>query len=401
MRMNKTLLSIVASTTLTLLIFAFPLLYPSFRHNPFLDDFDFLVYHLHESFPFFGVAERRLGIDLDELLTETREGVANAWIEVSFLARLGELNRKLGYMAHFQVIPADASAFGFLHNHYVGHGLNPPSAVAHFRTAERTLRTEIIEDGKIARVTFSSFGSVTLSYADRNLLSNFLKMVHDYEHLIVDIRQVRGGWFSDQVEFLIRPNITERIEFYSFGFFTNGQLAELATLNQRQTQLMRGNIGHHFSVGGPRGYGIYPASELVEKYGLVYMNEEDLESLRYGYKLRTIVAPWHDSPYSFNGQIWVLTSRFNFSGAEAFARLAKEAGFTLVGQTTGGAIGSGSTTHFRLPYTGTLIRLDTLYITDSKGRAKEEFPTQPHHFVEYRMCALETTLAFIEYGTSR
>ena len=256
--------------------------------------------------------------------------------------------------------------------------------------------TSIVEEGRIARVTFTAFDHLTLPHEERNHLIEFLGEVRDYEHLIIDIRHVGGGWFFDQVELLIRPNITEMIEYYSFGFFTDGQLASYAAEFQRQYILQIGNIGAHFAVGGPTGYAIYPARELVERYNLIYMNEGDLERLAYGYKLSTLVVPWLDSDLAFNGHIWVLVSAFNFSAAEIFARLSKEAGFTLVGHTTGGAIGGAGLTQFRMPNSGIIIRFDTLYITDSLGRAKEEFPTEPHHFAMPGRCALQTTLALIE-----
>ena len=86
----------------------------------------------------------------------------------------------------------------------------------------------------------------------------------------------------------------------------------------------------------------------------------------------------------------------NFSAAEAFARLSKKAGFTLVGETTGGSIRWAAAAYFRLPNTGIITGFDTLYVTDNTGRAMEEFPTQPHFFNSEGMCALETTLALIE-----
>ena len=51
----------------------------------FLEDFDYLVFRMNESFPFFGVAMRRLGVDLGELLAYTRTRVADIEDEYYFL----------------------------------------------------------------------------------------------------------------------------------------------------------------------------------------------------------------------------------------------------------------------------------------------------------------------------
>ena len=128
------------------------------------------------------------------------------------------------------------------------------------------------------------------------------------------------------------------------------------------------------------------------------MNKDDLDSLVYGFQMLNRITPLHDSPHAFNGRIWVLTSRVNFSAAEVFARVSKLAGFTLVGETTGGAIGWAGLVYFRLPNTGKIVGFDTVYVTDCQGRAKEEFPTQPHYFTRAGMCALQTTLALIVEG---
>ena len=217
--MKKILFTLAICTALTVIVFAAINVHSLFRHNPYAEDFDFLAYHLRESFPFFGVAERRLGIDLDEWLIGASQNVADSYTDLAFLARLTELDRRLGHMAHFRIWPADVHPSFLQHVHYVGHDLNPPpSAIAPISPGRRTVLTSIVEEGRIARVTFLAFDQITLPYEERNHLIEFLGEVRDYEHLVIDIRHVGGGLLFDQVELLIRPNITERIEFYSFGF---------------------------------------------------------------------------------------------------------------------------------------------------------------------------------------
>ena len=103
---------------------------------------------------------------------------------------------------------------------------------------------------------------------------------------------------------------------------------------------------------------------------------------------------------SFDGKVWLLTNGNNYSGGALFARHAKEMGFaTLVGEQTGGAYTTSAGMFFALPNTGIILRWDIDYLTDSEGRALNEFPTTPHHLNRPGMDALETVLKLIEEGS--
>ena len=366
-----------------------------------LEDIDFLIYHMEESFPFFGVIERRLEIDLREELLELRRSVSAqklAMSERNFYLLLRETFSELNSAAHLAIIrPDDRANIEERNNFYAQDGLSPPPSSTLDSTeiilsGGAVVSTSIIEKDKIAYLLISNM-TYMQTISEWENLRRFLLEVRDYEHLIIDIRPTRGGHQGEFLRYLVAPNLSEDnpLNFYSFAFFNEGELAEqVAEYHIRRT---RGNF-HHASFWGSE---ILEAKELVEKFNLIHINKDDLEGLAYGYKIRTSV-PHFDRDVRFNGKIWLLTSSINGSASEAFARLSKEAGFTLVGETTGAAIGGGGTAHFRLPNTKIGIRLDTLYITDDTGRAKEEFPTEPHYHISPGEDALDVTLELIRQG---
>ena len=384
--------------------------------NSFLEDMDFLIYHLEESFPFFGVIERRLDMDLREALLGLRRDIQNHNMMVSktqFYRLLAEEIERFGYVAHLWVFHPDTHVKPG--NFNAGHSLPPPSGqpASFDSTSQGIFTANILEEEKIAHLIISDtnlFTSDELRY-----LLNTLEKVQDYEHLIIDIRPTRGGYCHDLLHHLITPNIPQGSEIYynSFAFFTEGELAGRVADFQRKT----GSLYYIPSYGGLRQdsfityYGggsahhdiaveseILPANEMVKKYNLYNIKEDDLANLTYGYKLITIIRGVRVDNIPFNGKIWVLTAPNNYSAAEGFAELSKAAGFTLVGQTTGGAIGGGGTAYFRLPNTNINVSLDTLYITDDTGRAKEEFPTEPHYHISPDEDALDVTLELIRQG---
>ncbi|MCL1997256.1 MAG: hypothetical protein FWG65_00635, partial [Turicibacter sp.] len=120
------------------------------------------------------------------------------------------------------------------------------------------------------------------------------------------------------------------------------------------------------------------------------------ENLAYGFLFETFVQPFSSNlrlPLLADN-IWILVGRGNFSGAEMSGRIAKEAGFTLVGQQANTRNSMGRV-HFPLPRTGHNIGMDLFYITDDTGRNTEEFPLEPHYFNRSGMDALDTVLAII------
>ena len=395
--------------TLVVVVLYVNVLYPIIHRGRFLNDFDFFVHHIQDSFPFIGVAERRHGIDFDIVIAEKRKVISIIYDEEDFLIVLREMNYLFNPIGHFTVLPAHSRHF--IQSRDVSHRLGIPFIPHSFLPQQASasavnFSTNVVEEGRIAIVTLYTLTLPGVAYTESEIayLAEFFAEIQGYEHLIIDIRQTRGGLALAQTDLFIRPNITETLQFYNFGFYTDGQVAWYAVTNlwaeMPALAFRSGRLGFHLPAYGLVGeiHHIHDAHNLVDMYNLTYMNLDDLSNLTYGYKMTTFVTPETNSPFSFGGRIWVLTSAINISASELFARLSKHAGFTLVGETTPGATAYAGMVFFRLPRSRFIVMFDALYVTDHLGRSLEEYRVVPHYFNMYGKCALETTLALIAQG---
>lgn len=424
----------------------------------FLNDFDYMMQTMEDTFPYFGVAERRLGVDIKALGRETRAKIENYPYSLEGLANelgisledMPELDEHIfwsiihhEFFSHFNQLGHNFALHFGTYNYYKPNYITP---LSHYYTPnnnyafsnpisqrfyqeqkdfantifeeERALfqfifrdeppfqlpdsvKTEIIEEDRIAYLkvsTFSNFNITTL-----NNLRKFYSDIQNYDHLIIDIRD-NGGGSTDLWRMLImKPLWSDKNHMPDmplYSFYRGSKLGKsLAEENIK--------IESQYSRYMPESDGLRTTKEIIEGNDLPDINEVDLQDLAYGVKFNTSIGniEWRHmqqagvqniSDYPFEGEIWLLTNRNNLSAASLFARHAKEMGFaTLVGEQTGGGY-STYAVHFTLPNTGIILRWDIDYLTDSDGRALNEFPTTPHHFNRPGMDALETVLQLIE-----
>jgi len=359
------------------------------------EDFEFLVELLEGNFPFFGIAYRREGHDIheffDAIWSDIEQAIANDNI-TDIESLIYSMDTIFYYYFEEQLVLAHLTVFPDQERSWFDFGLHEFQAEEEIRIFEAS----IIEEDKIAYINFWSFASSDMRRIEsetRNELFSFLYQVQNYEHLIIDIRGNTGGHNPLALEAFILPNLSEAFESHYFGFFINSPLSENLVQRfhvTRHTQPMFNTLSSAIEF--------HPAQEIVETYELRYMNQEDLGVLDYAVKLRTNLHP-ANTEYAFGGQIWLLVNERNFSAAEQFAHVAKITGtMTLVGTTTGGSLAGQGVLIARvaLPNTQSVAHFDTVYITDTYGRALEEFRTTPHYFNREGMDALETVLAMID-----
>ncbi|MCL1995624.1 MAG: S41 family peptidase [Defluviitaleaceae bacterium] len=420
-------------------------------HRHFIADFDYMIAAMEESFPFFGVTYRMLGFDIHELAAEVRVGLVNNpnMDGLDFARYISEnFIMPFEHLAHIDLLPFDAFYyfdlnFNTVDPYFFGNPLatftNPDFEFEPLRfpinpdtlVFEREMiETYILEEGRIAYINFPTLSHIFIPHFQHDLMRStvfdFIASLEGYEHLIVDIRETHGGYLGGFVNSIIRPNIDEPHQNIGFAFHTAGShpmfVAELhkfrnpaiqfqyliyypeemSAADLLQAALRRFAETAHTPnefvnnmIDPDAEFERTTAAEIVEQYNLVYMNQEDLTNLAYGFRVRTHVAPDLTAP-AFGGQIWLLTAPNNFSASEAVARLAKDTGVAiLVGETTGGAVGGGATSQIRLPNTSLILRWDTIYFTDSYGRALEEIRTTPHFKNRPDLDALETVLDII------
>ncbi len=429
----------------------------------FLNDFDYMMETMEDTFPYFGVAERRLGVDIRALGRDTRamienyphslEGLANE-VGIS-LEDMPELDEHIfwsiirhEFFSHFlgfaHTYPLDSGLYNRFqfpysspssplftsHNHYAF--TNPVTqrfyqeqeALYHTLAEEEgtlfqlvfrgyppvqlphsIVKTEIIEEDKIAYLKVPSFLSFNLNTI--HTLSTFYRNIQQYEHLIIDIRDNPGGSPDIWRMYIMKPLWWDRNNMPDmplYAFYRGSKLGKsLGEVNLKMEAQNSRNI--------PGTDNLLTISEIMEVNDLPHFNEEDVQDLAYGVRFNTSISniEWRHmhhlgfqniADYPFEGELWLLTNENNGSGSALFARHAKEMGFaTLVGAQTGGSYTTSSGWFFALPNTGIIVRWDIDYLTDHYGRALNEFPTTPHHFNRPGMDALETVLQLIEEGS--
>jgi hypothetical protein len=439
--------------------------YEQLTIDDFLYDFDYLMQKMADTFPYFGVAKRRLGVDVRELGREAR-GVIETY--PSSLQGFGnELGLSLEdmpsldehvfwsiirheFFSHFMGFahcwPLDFRLYDVFRPSYSDprspfytansnnyHAFTNPVSQRFYQeqevlynsllenqgafsrfifrpkasdeepTGSRSLvDTEIIEDNRIAYLrvsSFTSFHSTTVS-----ALRRFYSDIQKYEHLIIDIRDNIGGSVDFWRMLIIKPLLPDSNTMNDmplYAFYRESTFGKSLGEENLKTE------AQHSRYVPETDY-LLTASEIINDNKLIYINVDDVRDLAYGVRFDTSISNIEErhmqqlglvnaSAVPFDGKVWLLTNSLNISAAALFARHAKETGFaTLVGEQTGGAYTTYIGAHFTLPNTGIIVRWDIDYLTDSHGRALEEFPTTPHYFNRPGMDALDTVLLLIQ-----
>ena len=431
------------------------------KKEAFLDDFDYMMQTMEDSFPYFGVAKRKWDVDIMALGRDTREIIENypqslettaneMGISLEDMPELDEqvfwsilrheFFAKISGLAH--AYPLDYNLYGTFkdpyshqrsplytnHNHesfsnefseafYVEQEtfFNDPDEQNQSRhklvfrdkplpqLTDMKVSTEILKEDKIAYLSVPSFMNFTPSTITN--LKKFYEDTQSYEHLIIDIRDNSGGSPDLWRMLIMNPLWPDRENMPDMPFYAFYKGSDLSkTLGEENIEIEGKN-----SRNIPQSNGLLKAEEIIRENNLNYINEDDKKDLAYGVRYNTSISNIDEkamqhlgfrSYYPFEGKIWLLTNENNYSGAALFARHAKDMGFaTLVGEATGGAYTTSSGLFFSLPNTGIILRWDADYLTDSEGRALNEYTTTPHYNSNDNMDALETVLKIIEAGT--
>ena len=272
------------------------------------------------------------------------------------------------------------------------------------RTPPPLIATDIIEEGRVAYINFSTFMAFDLMPISL-YLTPFYRSIQECEHLIIDIRNNSGG-NPDFYRMLIMDSLwSDRDHMPNlplYAFFLDTELGRVLGKEARET-------GTQQSIAVPETDRLLSVEELLAESELPNLNTNDLQNFAYGYRANTSLENITNRRFPqlameiprvpFEGQIWLLTSYRNTSSAALFPRKAKYMGFaTLVGEQVAGAYTIAFPVYFSLPNTGIILELDVDYVVDETGRALQEFPTKPHYFNREGLDALETVLQMIDEG---
>ena len=378
-------------------------------HEDFLYDIEYMIAYLEAQFPFFDIIYQKHGVDLNELGARLRNYIAYEAQDLdwdSFFELI--YNEYIAYArqaGHLDLLDAEERWDRIARNEYfisednitslraseaerILEVLNSSASILGYGPPEQeqsqpawsplistsaAFTTEIIEAGRVASLTLNWLPH-SLTQPAWQTLTRFYNQIENFEHLIIDIRNVQGdyseGWFFYWfvISVLIDFRDTVAIDLYFLPTEENMQ-------HMRQT------------------YGLFP--RMPGTHGL---NRElgHLTLMNYS----ASIEPF-DSAIPFGGQIWLLVDESVTSEAQFAAHYAKNIGFaTLVGETTGGVFGniSGQRQVFALPRTGIIVQYDNAISVCYVTRIPIELGVEPHIFNRDGMDALETVLALIEEG---
>lgn len=196
------------------------------------------------------------------------------------------------------------------------------------------MSTEILVEGKVAYIGFESFTWGNIE-PDRLVISNFLKEVANYEYLILDVSDNKGGaqkyWAEMLLPMMLQDQVTIRGQVGIKGTYGADFFEEIVENNEDNLfGLDSSIIGHVMGEDMLDDFGYFGVSELT-------------------------ITPV-DQPL-FSGSIVVYTSEQTRPTADLFAMFVKESG---VGKVAGSpmSIESGiSSAIYALPYSGLLITI--------------------------------------------
>ena len=397
-----------------------------------LDDFDYFAFTLRENYPFYGIANRKFGLDLQKQIDAARIAVQN-------LNTAGHYSQTLrGYadilaeyivnpmrtMGHMIGLWAGSSSYNiqlalikwddtfetsWYPNLYADHLLEvftSPTAIRYYGDVfenvdvnsyiQSNLLTpvadnvsfQILQPDSIAYMQIKTMNSANFGY-DGELIAEFADTIGHFDHLIIDLRGNHGGYAGNFTEHIIAPLIDSPVSLQYYVFFMGGEHAVMYDniyYRDLQWQIANGLVLH---TDAPR----FLAADMLPY--LTDANMGDFARLIYGFKRELTVNP-SEERWAFKGRVWILIDKGAYSAAEISAAIAKESGFaTLVGDSTFGSFGGYTASFISLPNTGIIIRYDYGYVTDLQGRSLEEFGVTPHIFNRPGMDALATTLALI------
>lgn len=203
-------------------------------------------------------------------------------------------------------------------------------------------------------------------------IHSFLEQVKDYSHLIIDIRENGGGNTVYWENAFVSPNISE-------------------TVNSRLVRMMKDTELTRLFYGGEYENSSLSVQDVISDPQFFNLPKEDTPDLTMARELMNTLQPEFDEKL-FKGKIWVLIGPDVFSSSEAFAVFCKDTGFaTLVGQPTGGS-DSGGAVWYELPNRHLLIAFDVEYCLNADGSCNMEVGTTPDIESDE---ALETVLELI------
>ena len=218
-----------------------------------------------------------------------------------------------------------------------------------------------IVEGKAASIYIPSMISYDDIEQDRNLITEYLNKVKDYQALVIDVRGNSGGDSRYWQYFLLPMLLKEQLGVKTYTFYKDGELVEEYLKKSKQNPLKVDDLDLSRFTNLPQ--------EISEDF--TYYTENNLD-----------IIPSKEDYIGFEKNIYLLVDSRVYSSSEALAVYAKESGFaTIIGEQTGGdGIGTDPLIAM-LPNSGYVFRFTKEMGATSDGTCNEEYGTTPDYIV--------------------
>lgn len=359
-----------------------------------LEDYDYLWETLEENYPFFGVAERKYGLDIQQMKQEYRQQLEGMGKEIDFLEFYQLMEKCVGQFreaGHLYLYSPDVYFQSKEENELVMQVMNQtsnpllanrmdvynnPEVQQQYEFLQqhseeepnRTLEHDgemssnlILErkNDKILYMKIKSFAGSYLGEEPRKEIVEFLRQYADTPYLVIDICGNGGGYSNYWSDYIVSPNIVE---------FTAAPYFYITPYGAKSEKWMK--------IDGKDCSQL--SDQLEELYQFPKINIDDLKNIRYYGQEAYYVSPKSQEKL-YKGQIFLLVDGRTGSAADAFAYFCKQTGFaTVLGQENAQGTGPGGNFAMdQLPHSNLLFHYRPILALDMDGAAIEEFGVAP------------------------
>ena len=362
-------------------------------------DYEYFWDFIYTGYPFTEVCERAGG-DLKQIKNETYEDLKKIKTEAEYCSFYYSLCEKISSKKHF------GHLFAVSQHAYKEHFYQQESNIVlssyiplitkfyenvvkeygkNKNEYDLTITKKIIDENNIAYIKINSFYQSTYNEQEAYIkaVNDFFIQTENYEHIIIDISENKGG-FPENAVYLIEGNIKRNTYFEKYGLYTENKFTKpyIDILFQKNNRIKKIDISKVPNIG----------NREKEKFDKAFYIK-DYVAVRpiLNYK------PCKDKKF------WILISRKTYSASDELADTCKRIGFaTLVGENTGGSGGGIHwPMHIVLPNSGLLIMFDFMYSLNPDGSCHDETGTAPDIYNLPGKDALETCLEEIRKLESR
>lgn len=406
----------------------------TFTNAQMLEDYDYAWQMLEENCPLLDVFARTEELDLNAVKKEWRsevENIPNGDID-AFSSVLSKFSQTFHGVGHIGTIGADIYSVVFMEQQFFESDtqaqiLDTPAVKSYYkyemqqpwaqqkiakrksgsndsaseeqtqedieRVVNRGISMYLSQGTPIIKINTFDFGTRAAKDRAIEVLSDFCLENINSKDFVIDIRGNSGGNTEIWTKGLEPLFAGKKLPINTVGFYKDTQFnqdmwaqwpeddkttkiysADDIKLVEQETQIELGRLN----------------KQDVENCDKVAVQTEYLDYSKIKNPQRA----------TFDGHIWLVTNKENYSSADSLALIAKDNElFTLVGNTTGGVgniIASPANMMFYLPNCGKIFRFNAFYTLNKDGTCNEIVGTTPDIETELSEDALKVCLAEIE-----